>query len=239
MSDNLSSDKTTSIIKSLSESDNRITHFIQKRNIGQMPNFQFVLEKSKGEYFFWCGSDDYWDVSFVEKGINFLKSNRDYEAVFCNFHLINNKNNKIIQSFSPPSFNESSSFNRVVSSLNTIHPNLMYSLFRTKVLKEIGGILPFNYNDVYLISKISSIGKFYIINEFLHFVGVSGEVRIPYSIDGTKFNLDKYLLKSTRLLFNSIQDSSDFISFLYEFPKLVFRIFYYWIKINKRISKQI
>lgn len=239
VSDNLSSDNTTSIIKLLSESDKRINHYIQKKNIGQMPNFQFVLEKSKGEYFFWCSGDDYWDDSFIEKGINFFKSNNDYAAVFCNFHLMNNKNNKIIQSFSPPSFNESSSFKRVVSSLNIIHPNLMYAIFKTKTLKEIGGILPFNYNDVYLISKISSIGKFHIINEFLHFVGVSGNVRIPYSIDGTKFNLDKYLLKSVKLLFSNIKNLSEFIIFLYEFPKLVIRIFFYWIKINRRISKQI
>ena len=45
-------------------------------------NFRFVLERSKGEYFFWAPHDDWWDVNFIQAGISALDNCKTASGAF-------------------------------------------------------------------------------------------------------------------------------------------------------------
>ncbi len=66
ISDNCSTDGTSHICKEYTSRDSRVRYIRQDTNIGALANFQFVLEKSKAEYFMWAAYDDKWSSNWVE-----------------------------------------------------------------------------------------------------------------------------------------------------------------------------
>ena len=57
ISDNASTDTTQNICQKYSEKDKRIRYIRQEKNIGLLPNFNFVLEQSNNKFFMWIGVD--------------------------------------------------------------------------------------------------------------------------------------------------------------------------------------
>ena len=76
ISDNASNDETENICKEYVNKDNRIIYYRQEKNFGVTWNFEFVLEKSNGEYFMWTGVDDILLPKFIEKNIKNLKNDK-------------------------------------------------------------------------------------------------------------------------------------------------------------------
>jgi glycosyltransferase involved in cell wall biosynthesis len=77
ISDNCSTDNTSSICKKFTESDNRIRYYRQSRNLGAGPNYNFVFNKSNGKYFKWAAHDDYLDANALELCIEILEKDKD------------------------------------------------------------------------------------------------------------------------------------------------------------------
>ncbi|MCV0400950.1 MAG: glycosyltransferase [Nitrosopumilus sp.] len=75
ISDNASTDKTQNICQEYSEKDKRIRYIRQEKNIGLLPNFNFVLDQSNNEFFMWMGVDDYILPDYVKKNMDVLASN--------------------------------------------------------------------------------------------------------------------------------------------------------------------
>jgi len=65
LSDNCSTDATPGIIARYAARDTRIHAVKQSENIGGLPNFRFVLEAAKGEYFMWAAYDDWHDPNYL------------------------------------------------------------------------------------------------------------------------------------------------------------------------------
>lgn len=65
ISDNASTDNTMSICQAYAKNDNRVRYIRQSENIGVMPNFQFVLNESRGVLFMWASADDRWDENWI------------------------------------------------------------------------------------------------------------------------------------------------------------------------------
>lgn len=77
ISDNASSDSTQSICKEYVKKDSRIRYIHQEKNIGMLPNFYFLLQKAKTDYFVWAAVDDSWHPTFLEKNIKILDMNEN------------------------------------------------------------------------------------------------------------------------------------------------------------------
>lgn len=92
ISDNASSDKTAEICEAYLLKDKRIKYIRQSKNIGQVANFNFVLEKSEGKYFMWAAHDDLWDERFIEKCVLALEGNPEAVMAFSVFERFNNEN---------------------------------------------------------------------------------------------------------------------------------------------------
>src|ERR1700744_2913065 len=68
----------------------RIKYFSHKTNLGMMPNFIFALSQSKSEYIALCEGDDYWiDENKLQKQVDFLDANSEFNICFHNVHLKN------------------------------------------------------------------------------------------------------------------------------------------------------
>ncbi len=65
ISNNGSRDETDDICRLYKTRDKRIRYYRQLTNIGGANNFNFVLRKAKGTYFFWAPDDDRWDKRYV------------------------------------------------------------------------------------------------------------------------------------------------------------------------------
>ena len=83
------SDNAESIISIIDHfADDRIKFYRQSSNIGAVPNFNFVLQKSSGEFFMWAADDDYFESNdIVEKLLTALTSTPEIALVFPDFNF--------------------------------------------------------------------------------------------------------------------------------------------------------
>jgi glycosyltransferase involved in cell wall biosynthesis len=76
-------DGTANVVREFMEKDDRIRFYRQEENLGHCENHRFVVEKARGEYFFWASEDDEWDEKYFETGIKSLTENPGYDAWCC------------------------------------------------------------------------------------------------------------------------------------------------------------
>lgn len=78
ISDNASTDATELICREYAARDLRIYYVRHEANRGAPANFQFVLDKARGEYFMWAAADDVRSPDFLELNYSFLEKHPDY-----------------------------------------------------------------------------------------------------------------------------------------------------------------
>ncbi|MCL5432584.1 MAG: glycosyltransferase [Patescibacteria group bacterium] len=61
ISDNHSSDDTGKIAQEFCRKDKRFKYIRQRKNIGPIENFLFLVKNTSGEYFTWLSDDDYYE----------------------------------------------------------------------------------------------------------------------------------------------------------------------------------
>jgi len=83
ISDNASMDGTQKICEEYERADSRIRYIRQKKNIGPIRNFDFVLNQAEGEYFMWAAHDDLWERRFIELLIRELELKGELSVAQC------------------------------------------------------------------------------------------------------------------------------------------------------------
>ena len=81
ISDNASTDRTGEICLDLASRDKRIRYIRQKRNIGAIRNYDYVVRVAKGKYFKWAAANDRIERTMLEKCVDVLR--REEEIVLC------------------------------------------------------------------------------------------------------------------------------------------------------------
>ncbi len=72
-------DESDGIVEHYQELDSRIIYFKQASNLGPSNNFNFLLNKSIGQYFMWLSDDDWIDNNYICANLLFLENNIDYK----------------------------------------------------------------------------------------------------------------------------------------------------------------
>jgi glycosyltransferase involved in cell wall biosynthesis len=211
ISDNASTDGTEAICREYSSNDNRIRYIRQSENKGAMPNFQIVLDESIGKYFMWAADDDFWRPSFIEKCINFLEQNQDYNIVFTKYDVLGRKGGFFLSLYSFPDYSFLQSYNQfyrvsayiLLNQWRSHKANFIYGLWRTDFAKST-------------MQNFTDIPEAYNYNN--QDIGI-----MVYAIAKTKvFQLPvKLFSKKSRTVA----------------PGSIFILFYYWLTYNFNIYK--
>lgn len=90
ISDNASTDRTEELCRQFAEADARVRYVRQPKNIGGMPNFEFLLNEARAPYFMWAAHDDRWLPSYLESMVRVLDENPQAESVISKVRFSDN-----------------------------------------------------------------------------------------------------------------------------------------------------
>jgi glycosyltransferase involved in cell wall biosynthesis len=168
ISDNCSTDRTQAICEAYAEQDDRIRYYRNEVNLGAAPNFNRVFELARGEYFQWLASDDILTPALLEKCVSMLEA--DPSAVLCFFWV------RYINEQSEPGDSCTLELRVQAEKARTRFRDVMlgwhnsfyvFGLIRTTALRQTKLILPQNQGDTILIARLSLLGRFLQIPEYL------------------------------------------------------------------------
>jgi len=170
ISDNASTDSTEKICKEFESRDTRIKYVRQKNNIGSRKNFFFVMQEAKTEYFVWTAIDDLISERFLEECIKKLDSNsniigcitqNDYYGV----QTRNSRTKKVELHSLSGTFDKKARF-----FLKKNLSNMIYSVYRTEILKKCFVRDPISSWDSGTILNLIKNGDIFVVNKILlHF----------------------------------------------------------------------
>ena len=174
ISDNASTDSTEKICKEYESSDKRIKYVRQKNNIGSRENFFFVLQQAKTEYFVWTAVDDLISERFLEECIKKLDSNSNIIGCITqnDYYGIQTKNSrtKMVQLYSlTGTFDKKARF-----FFKKNLSNMLYSVFRTEILKKCFVVDPISSWDSGTILNLIKNGDIFVLDKILLFFFLEG-----------------------------------------------------------------
>jgi len=188
ISDNGSIDSSKEICKKFAIKDKRIKFFSHDKNMGPNWNFNFILEKAKGEFFMWTSVDDKILPGFLEKNISILKNKPN---VICSIsqvkpygektEYLENKNRKnffekvkkkVIKSFTPmKNYSTSGSYEKKIRIYLQLrgHQQVFYGIFRTEQLRKFFVSSFVTGFDLATILNALKYGDFFVLDEVLNY----------------------------------------------------------------------
>ena len=99
ISDDASDDEDVkNVLKEYEENDNRITLFLNDKNVGYIKNFEFLLSKSSGKYIAFADHDDIWYPNKIEECVKVLKE-KDVDLVYSDCKQIDGLGQVINESY--------------------------------------------------------------------------------------------------------------------------------------------
>ncbi|MBW4616930.1 MAG: glycosyltransferase [Desmonostoc vinosum HA7617-LM4] len=169
ISDNASTDKTEEICRAYIEQDKRIRYYRNQHNIGCAPNFNRVFELSLGQYFKWAAHDDLHAADFIKKCVDVL--DEDPTIILCHsYTYLIDEYGKFIQNYEVKLKTYSPKpHERFHELLNWHLCYQCYGVIRASALKAIPPMGSYASADGTLLLRLSLLGQFYEIPEYLFF----------------------------------------------------------------------
>lgn len=185
ISDNASTDGTSELCEQFIDKKNYIKFFKQKKNIGFIENFNFLIKKANGKYFTIAAVDDGWEPDFLEKNLEILESNEKIVGSIGEvkyFGDATNKNNsskisqflkKIVRRQNVNTLEKhvisvSGKFNEKVDKyLRFNQGSFVYGVFRTKNIQKNSISGPLMGWDLAFILNILKFGDLHVIDKVL------------------------------------------------------------------------
>lgn len=223
ISDNCSTDDTQKILKKY-KNNQRIKIFTQKKNLGMVKNFNFLLEKASGKYFMWAADDDLWDKEYIETLFSLLEKDPKSCLAISNYEYfnINIKQKLTLKKVEEGKVTLPHFYIFFLNiSQNIAHlGSYIYGLFNTKKLKEIGGFYDdkrflYGANDLLTIYKIIFLGSIKYTSKYLFHKRDSGFVLSSDEVLKKSKMSREVLFKIFKFLTSSIYLILDFFSLLW------------------------
>lgn len=213
ISDNGSTDNTKNICEVFAKKDSRIKYFRHEKNNGSQWNVNFVLMKSLGEYFVWAQADDKITEDFFEENLKILESNKNYVGSISKVErfgpiidAVEIKENdslriKLYKKFRKKFiyFNTQPLIGNYESRIRAYlkepdRNNVLFSLFRTEILKKCMVPETFAGNDFAIVLKILKFGEINVLNKVMMYKytgGMSGKgmISLMKELDHTSLGL--------------------------------------------------
>jgi glycosyltransferase involved in cell wall biosynthesis len=81
-------DEISRLVNQAMVTDQRIRFYKQVNNIGAVGNYEFLLKKANGKYFFWADDEDLCEREFVERIVNRMESEPDLVLCACDVKIV-------------------------------------------------------------------------------------------------------------------------------------------------------
>lgn len=157
ISDNCSSDNTMEVCMDLGQKNQCVRYFRQPRNIGMMPNFEFVLSQASGDFFMWMSDDDSLEPGILKKYVHFLLHHPGYSLVSGQIkYWIDDRPLFCERDFN---FEQRSGMARLLNFyFKVVYGSIFYGLMQTEIAREI----PLRNrigDDWHFIASLAYLGK--------------------------------------------------------------------------------
>lgn len=169
ISDNASTDDSADICRRYAKQDSRIRYVRQPRNIGMVPNHNFVLGQAGSELFKWASDDDLYARDLLRRCVDALDEYPHVVLAHSQSAMID-KTGSVTALFEyhtaagamqPPE--------RFRSMLFDGWDDYTYGVVRTKILRQIPAHNSYHFADRILNTAIALQGPFYVVPECLYF----------------------------------------------------------------------
>lgn len=197
ISDNASTDSTSTICQEFSKRDNRIRYIRQEKNMGAVWNYNFVLREAKYKYFAWTAVDDIILPDYLEKNIRVLESKDNVACSTSKMKMYGDMTEYLIPG------RKDSFFTRLKKAIikrfgymdnypahgsyekrlgeyfkKLRHNQILYGVYRTKQLRDAtASYQSFIGGDAPITLTILKYGELHVIDEVLMFIYDGGDSR--------------------------------------------------------------
>jgi len=163
VSDDVSTDGTWEIIREFVAKDSRIKAIRQPKKLCMMPNFQYVFDETRGDYFMWAGDHDKWDPDFVTRCVQAFERRPDAVLIVPRSCWINTEGQVVREdSHQIDTSPARSAAERVLLLMQQmVRCNPIYGMYTRTILQEA---LPFPEvlsPDCVLIYRVAAAGNVY------------------------------------------------------------------------------
>jgi glycosyltransferase involved in cell wall biosynthesis len=182
ISDNASTDGTVGICRRYGKQDSRIRYIRQPRNIGRVPNHNFVVNQARGELFKWASSDDLYARDLLKRCVDALD---EYPQVVLahSWSAIIDRSGTVTELVDYPVVTDSSEApERFRSMLFDGWGDDSYGVIRTKVLRRTPLHGSYHFADRTITTEIGLHGPFYHVPEWLYFRRDHPERQEPFTV---------------------------------------------------------
>jgi glycosyltransferase involved in cell wall biosynthesis len=168
ISDNASTDRTGEICQAYAAADPRIQYSRNTVNVGNPGNFNRIANMTTTKYLKWSTADDYWEPTFLERGIEVMERDASIALCYPQATLVD------ADGLNPTPYDDvlhlmdddpAERFLAVIDRIKLAHQHLgvirMSALRRTHLLGAHVG------SDINLLSELAIYGKYYELPERL------------------------------------------------------------------------
>lgn len=172
VSDNASTDGTSSICQEYANRDGRIRYFRNVEDLGQIVNVNRVFQLSRGEYFRWIGTDDWLEPGYAARCVEVLDSHSEAIAVTTYFTITDSGGNQVYRPFDGPFVEAATPHERFARMLWFFHAgdalwDPLYAMIRRETLERTALIRMIANADWLLAAELSLLGRFRNVPECL------------------------------------------------------------------------
>lgn len=169
ISDNASTDSTAEICRRYGKQDSRIRYLAQPRNIGLVPNHNFVVNQASGEFFKWASHDDLYARDLLSRCVDALDEYPQVVLAHSRSAIIDSAGavTKLFEYRADVSAVRAP--DRFRSMLFDGWDDYTYAVMRTKVLRRTRLHGSYHCADRTINIEMGLHGPFYQVPDWLHF----------------------------------------------------------------------
>jgi len=169
ISDNASTDQSAEICRRYAKQDSRIRYIRQPRNIGMVPNHNFVLGQARSELFKWASDDDLYAPDLLRRCVDALDEHPHVVLAHSGSAMID-KAGSVTGVFEySTAAGALRAPERFRSMLFDGWDDYTYGVARTQVLRQIPTHNSYHFADRILNTAIVLQGPFHVVPECLYF----------------------------------------------------------------------
>lgn len=170
VSDNASTDLTREVVEALAHQDQRIRYVRQPENAGVCPNYTYVAQVARGEFFKWSTSSDWCAPTFLERCLDELLTHDDAVLVAPRTRLFQTNLSTAQDYALDIDLLDDEPSARLMSLIRTLAlNNAMNGLIRMSALRDTRLVEPYIGADIVLMGHLALLGKFRLVDERLFY----------------------------------------------------------------------